>query len=190
MTANINLVSPENENKPAMSGKAMLFLSIGLVVLTLAVYGAISFMGKNYSDKKASLESDIQVEKAKMSSPNYAALADFQDRIYLLGKIVDDHAYWDKYLKELSKYVLPEIRFSELSGGEKEDVFSIKGIASNFETLSRGIMLLQKFPGISSVEFKGASEKTDVNGSQSGIEFELTATADGKYLQGNSAEAR
>lgn len=190
MVTNINLVSPENANKSMLTGKATLFLSLGLVVLVLAAYAAINFAGQRYLSQKSVLENEIQAEKAKMSGSNYAALADFQGRIDLLGKIVDDHVYWDLYLKELGKYVLPEIRFQNVSGNEKGDGITIRGIASNFEALSRGMILLEKFPGISSVEFKGASEKSGGEGGSPGVEFNLTAVVNGKYLKETLAGSR
>lgn len=189
MATNINLVSPEGEKKSLLTGKAALFFSILLVVLVLGVYGAISYLGKNYTAEKNQIETEVQAEKAKMEGPAYAALADFQERIDLLDKIIDDHAYWDEYLKNLSKYVLPEVRFTEFTGGEKEDSVSVKGIAPNFEVLSRGIILLQEYPGVDAIEFKSANEKTGAD-SQAGIEFELAMTMNKSALKSNSAGAK
>lgn len=187
MVTNINLVSPDSGSKSIFSGKATLVLSISLVFLVLVAYGAIYIVTKNYSSKRAAFESEIQLENAKMMSPEYASMADFQEKATLLGKIVDDHAYWDNYLKELSKFVLPEIRFSKIMGNEKGNDLAIKGIATNFDSLSKGMILLQRFPGISSIEFKRAAEKSGSDGSQSGIEFDLTAAVNADFLEGNPA---
>lgn len=176
MVTNINLVSPENENKMPLSGRATLLFSAALVVLILGIYGAISYLEKKYVSEKNRLETEIQAEKAKMNSPGFAALADFQERLDLLGKIIGDHAYWDEYLKRLSKYILPEIRLTDFSSGEKADTITLKGVAPNFEALSRGIILLQKSPEVESIEFKSAGEKTETEG-QTGIDFELAVKA-------------
>jgi len=187
MVTNINLVTPESEKKPLLTGKASLALSVGLVILMLGVYGALSYLKWKYSSEKQDTETQIQDEKNKMSGPNYAAVSDFQERLDVLSKVVDDHSYWDAFLKSFSKYILPEVRLTSVSWDEKKNAMEVKGIAPNFEVLSREIILLQKFSGAGSVEFKNAGEKAAGENSQGGISFELDVKIEKNILNGKSS---
>jgi hypothetical protein len=187
MVTNINLVSQESENKSMLTGKSTLFVSITLVILSIIAYGAVNYLGKNYASKAASQETEIQAEKAKLSSPNYKALADFQERNVLIGKIVDDHSTYEGYFTELSKYILPDLRVTQISISEDDSSLSLSGITQNYETLSRGIILLQKFPGVSSVEFKNAGASKSNDESQGGLSFSLSAKINKSSLKASSS---
>lgn len=171
MVTNINLVSPEGEEKRKFSGKLALFISVGLVVVILVAYGAISIFNRKFSSEQKNLDIQIQDEKTRISGTTYASIADFQERLNLLEKIIADHPYWNDYVKNFSRYLLPDVRLSSFSGSLGEGKISIKGVAPSYEVLSRQIILLQKFPGAKSVEFKNSSGAT-----QGGIDFGLEIT--------------
>src|SRR4030042_4448625 len=178
MTTSINLVSPENEDKRKFTGKTALFISVGLVIVILGAYGVISIFGRKYSSEQKNLEAQIQDEKTKISGPAYASVADFQERLNLLEKIIADHPYWSDYVKDFSRYLLPDVRLSSFSGSLGEGKISIKGVAPSYEALSRQIILLQKFPGAKSVEFKDSSAAD-----QGGIDFGLEITVNGEAFK-------
>lgn len=181
MVTNINLVSPESEKKPILTGKASLTLAVIFLVIALAVYGAVSYLSGRYLAEKQDLEAQIQNEKSKLSGPNYTTVTDFQERVTLLGKILGNHYYWNDYLKSLSKYVLPEVRLSKFDGDNEKNSASIRGVAPNYDVLARELILLQKFPGVSSVEFQSASED------QSGVQFNLNVVLNKEALKRNLA---
>lgn len=181
MVTNINLVSPESEKKTTLTGKTSLTLAVGLLATTLAVYGAMVYLSGRYSAEKQDLESQIQNGKSELGGPNYANVADFQGRIVLLGKVLENHYYWNDYLKSLSKYVLPEVRLSKFNADSEKKSVDISGIAPNYDVLARELILLQRFPGASSVEFRGASE------SEKGIQFNLSIALNKEALKKNLA---
>ena len=186
MVSNINLVAPESEKKPLLTGKASLALSVSLIILALGVYGVASYLKCRYLSEKQNVEAQIQDEKSKMSGSNYAAVSDFQERMDILDKVIGDHTYWDAFLKDFSKYVLPEVRLTSLSWNENKNAMEVKGIAPNFDVLSREIILLQKFSGAGSVEFKSASEKAAGEDTQGGINFILSVKVDENTLSKGS----
>jgi Tfp pilus assembly protein PilN len=173
MVTNINLAAPETEKKTMLTGKSTLTLSIFLVLLTLLVFGTVSYFKSRYSAQVARTESDIAQEKSKISGTTYSDLFDFQGRLTLLNGVLGNHSYWDNFLRNFSQYVIPDVRLTNLSFSEKDTTLNIKGIASNFEVLSREIILLKSYPGADSVEFKSATENTTSGGGQGGVGFEL-----------------
>ncbi len=173
MATNINLIAPESRSKTAFSGKFSIILSMVIVVLALGAYGVIIFLSAKYASADRTAQAGIQSERDKMSGPAFAAVADFQNRLDILDKVIGDHYQWNVFLKSFSKYVLPEVRLKSLAWDEKDDKLNVKGVAPNFDALSREIILLQKFTGAGTVEFKQAGEGTSAEVSQGGINFEL-----------------
>jgi Tfp pilus assembly protein PilN len=183
MVTNINLAAPENEKKTMLTGKAALVLSILLVLLTLFVFGAVSYFKNSYSVQAAQAESDINKEKAIMSGKTYSELFDFQERLTLLDGVLGNHSYWDSFLKNFSQYIIPDVHLTGLTFNDKDKTLNIKGIASNFEVLSREIILLKSYPGADSIEFKNASESTQSGDGQSGVSFELNIKTNPSVLK-------
>lgn len=175
MVTNINLVSPEEKDKPKLSGGVSLALSISLLVITVGVYFALGQISNAYQREKSNLENQIQEEKAKISGPNFSDVTDFQGKLNLLEKIIAEHVYLEDFLKNLSKFVLPEVRFTELQWDYSGDNLSIKGIAPNFDSLSREIILLKSCPFIKSIEFKNAVQSVAMGTGQAGVQFEVKA---------------
>lgn len=172
MVSNINLVSSEGEKKAGFSGKASLVTSVALLALVILGYTGLKILSSSYAKEKGAVETQIQSEKAKMSGPEYAELADFQERLVLLEQIIGDHSAYDSYLKNFSKYVMPGVRVSNLDWKNGGGELSISGIAANFDTLSRQLILFKNSPIIQSVEFKNAAES--LNEGSSGVKFTMT----------------
>ena len=174
MVTNINLAAPESQNKINLTGKASLFLSLFLLLLAIGIYGGVSFLSSYYLNGKNQIENKIQAESARISGPAYAEVTDFQERLSLIDKIIEDHVYFDSYIKNFSKYVLPEVRLTSFDWKGEDSELALSGIATNFDTLSRELILLKNSPIIQSVEFKSATESSGTEG-QSGVKFDLTA---------------
>jgi Tfp pilus assembly protein PilN len=174
MVTNINLASPESEKKVVFSGKVSLILSLVLLFLAVGIYAAVSFISNRYKSENAQIENQIQTENAKISGPEYAEMADFQEKLNLIEKVLEDHVYFENYIKNFSKYVLPEVRLSKFDWKNEGSEVAVSGIAPNFDTLSKELILLKNSPLIQSVEFKSAAESSNSEG-QSGINFELSA---------------
>lgn len=176
MTTNINLATPENETKKILSGKTSLILSLLLLFVAIGIYAGVSFLSSRYLSKNSQVESQINVENAKISGPEYAEITDFQERLDLIGKILGDHVYFENYIKNFSKYVLPETRLTLFDWKSGKNEINLSGVTANFDALSKELILLKNSPLIQSVEFKSASESSGSEG-QSGITFELAASA-------------
>lgn len=173
MVTNINLVAPEAKDKSLITRKSTLILSISAVLLVLVVFGAVLYFKNSYSTQVEQTEKDIAQEKSKLTGNTYSDLFYFQERLALLDDILGNHSYWDIFLKNFSKYVIPNVRLTSLSFDNKDMKIGINGIASNFEVLSREMILLKSYPGADSVEFKSATENIASEGGQSGVNFEL-----------------
>ncbi|MFA5926318.1 MAG: PilN domain-containing protein [Parcubacteria group bacterium] len=183
MVTNINLVAPESENKSPLTGKSALTFSILLIVVVFLAYGAILYFGNSYSKQNSEVQRSITQEKAKMAGQTYSDLYDFQERLILLDKVTNDHAYWDRFFRDFSRYFIPEVRLTDFSFDEKEGILDVKGIAANFEMLSREVILLKSYPGSESVEFKNSSEKTSGENGQGGVEFDVTVKLNDSVLK-------
>ena len=159
-----------------------LILSLVLLILVAGTYFLIRVLGSNYSQKQMELSSEILLEKEKIAGPEYEALADFQQRIYSLDKIIDDHIVFDSYLRSFSKYVLPEVRLSNFGWNREGDIVNITGTAPNFDVLSKELTLLRNCPFVQSLSFKNASETLGTESGTVGVNFNLTLTLDKNLL--------
>jgi Tfp pilus assembly protein PilN len=186
MVTNINLSSPENEKKPALTGKSTLVISVFLLAVAIVAYGALVFLKSKYTKDTAQTKIAIEQEKQLLSGSNYAEAADFQERLNLLDGIISERFSWSKFLSELSKYVLPEVKFTSFS--PKEDSLPISGIAPNYEVVAREINLLKKLSGVESVELKDVSEAVAKEGEQAGILFSANIRLNKKeFMKNNSS---
>jgi hypothetical protein len=183
MVTNINLVASETENKPPLSGKSALVLSILLVAIVALAYGAIFFLESSYAAQNKELQKSIEGEKKKLTGDNYSDLFDFQERLVLLDKIVADHSYWDSLLRDFSRYVIPEVNLTKLTHNEKEGILSIIGYATNYESLSRELILLRSYPGAKSINFNNSSEESATSNKQGGVYFKVEITLDKSVLR-------
>jgi Tfp pilus assembly protein PilN len=171
MVTNINLVAPESERKISLTGKTSLVLSVSLVVLIVLAYFGLSIASKQYAAKKNEITLQVQQEKARIQGSEYAEIADFQQRLDLLDKIITEHPYADSFLRNFSKYILPEVKLSSFDWKSDGAKVSIKGTAPNFDVLSRQMILLKSAPFVQSVEFKNATESSGSEGAQAGVSF-------------------
>jgi Tfp pilus assembly protein PilN len=161
MVTNINFTTPEDKEKIGFSGKISLILSGLLLVLALGIYAVISLFSASYAKQEKETESQIQSENAKIAGAEFTESADFQQRLNLLDKVLEDHFSFDSQLKNFSKYILPEVRLTDFSWEEGENKIVFSGTAPNFDVLSRQLILLKNAPIVQSVEFK----KTDQSAS-------------------------
>jgi Tfp pilus assembly protein PilN len=173
MVTNINLVGPETEKKPILTGKTTLVLSVLLVAVATVVCGFFYYLKTKYTAENQKTLLEIKQKNDSIVKSNYVDLADFQERIDLLDKIITDHPYWDSFLADLSQFVLPEAKLTYLSNKGGKGALEIKGTAPNFDVVSRELILLKQFPGADSVELKRVSEATSADVSQTGMIFEI-----------------
>jgi len=174
MVTNINLVAPEEEKKTALSGRTTMALSFSLLLAVLAIWLILAQISRAYQSQQTSIENQIQQEKNKISGQDYAVLADFQQKVNLLNRIIPDHSYFDVYLRNFSQYLLPEVSLVSLKWDSSGDKVTLQGSAPSFDALSKAMILLKKYPNLASIELKNASEAPAQNGSV-GISFEINA---------------
>ncbi len=177
MVTNINLSSPEVAEKRTLTGKSALILSIVLLAIVAAAYAAIIFLKSRYESQEKKVSAAIAEKQGEMKGSSFSDALDFQERLNLLDKVVDDHPYWDGLFVKMGSYMIPEVRLDKFSGtkdGAGGGLVEITGTAANMDALSRELILLKDLPGIDSFEFKQAGEKV-VQGTdqQSGILFSV-----------------
>jgi len=178
MVTNINLSSPEVAEKRSLTGKSALILSVALLVLVAAAYAAVLFLKGKYENQEKEIDAAIIEKQSEIRGASFSDALDFQERLNLLEKVVDDHSYWDGLFVKMGSYVIPEVRLNKFSGTKDEaggGTVEISGIAARMDALSRELILLKSFPGVDSFEFKKAGEKigqgTD---QQNGIVFDAS----------------
>ncbi len=161
MVTKINLSSGEVEKKKTFSGKTALILSGVLLILVGTVYGALVLAKNKYNSDGKQIMDELSAEKAKMGSPEYAGVVDFQERLSLLDQIIDDHIYWEIFLKKLSMYVVSGAYLKNVSGGGEGGEIKVSGAAVDFETVAKELMLLKTFPNASAVKVESVGEGSD-----------------------------
>jgi len=171
MVININLSSPEVAEKKSLTGKSALILSILLLFLVAAAYTAVVFLKGRYVNQGKAIDAAIDEKRSEINGTAFSEVIDFQEKLNLLGKVADDHPYWDGLLVKMGSYVVPEVRFDKFSGKRDEaggGLIEISGTAVSLDALARELILLKSFPGIDSFEFKNAEQGM---GQQAGISF-------------------
>lgn len=175
MVTNINLSSPEVVEKRSLTGKSALILSLVLLVFVVAAYAAVIFLKGKYESQEKEISAAITEKQGEMKGSAFSDAIDFQGRLNLLDKVVDDHSYWDSFFVKMGSYIIPEVRLDKFSGkkdGVGGGLVEISGTAASMDALSRELILLKSFPGADSFEFKQAGEKIgQTAGQQSGISF-------------------
>ena len=177
MVTNINLSSPEVSEKKTFTGKSVLVLSAALLLVVLAAYGVLSFLKYRYSAEDTVISGQISEEQGKSSGVAFADILDFQERLNLADKAIDDHGYWDSMMKRISAYIIPEVKLTKFSGKKDQSgagIVEISGTAPNLDAISRELILLKDFPNLDSLEFKNAGEAAGQSNQQSGIAFEAS----------------
>lgn len=177
MVTNINLSSAETTEKKSITGKSALVFSVVILVVVFASLFTVMFFKSRYETQGKSAADQIAQEQSKINGAEFAEIFDFQTRLNLLDKAIDDHAYWDSLLVRLSSYVIPEVRLEKFSGKESGDgtgSIEINGVAANMDALSRQLILFKDFPDLVSLEFNQAGEKMAQEGQSAGIAFDAT----------------
>jgi len=171
MVTNINLSSPEVAEKRSLTGKSALILSFVLLVLVAAAYVAVLFLKGSYDNRGKEIDAAIIGKQSEIKGAAFSDSLDFQERLNLLEKVVDDHSYWDGLFVKMGNYIIPEVRLSKFSGTKDRaggGTVEISGIAASMDALSRELILLKSFPGVDSFEFKQAEEKIGQGTDQQG----------------------
>lgn len=171
MVTNINLSSPEVAEKKSLTGKSALILSLILFLFVAATYAAVVFLKGRYDNQEKEISAAIAEKQGEMKGTAFSGAIDFQERLNLLEKVVDDHPYWDGLLVKMGSYIIPEVRLDKFSGkkdGAGGGLVEISGTAASLDALSRELILLKSFPGLDSFEFKQAGEKTGQGTDQQG----------------------
>jgi len=189
MVTNINLSSPEVANKRSLTGKSTLISSVVLIVIVVAVYVTIFFLKGKYEKQEKEIDMAIEEKQKEIQGPDFTGALDFQERLNLLDKVVDDHAYWDGLFMKISSYIIPEVRLDKFSGkkdGMGGGLVEISGNAASMDALSRELILLKSFSGVDSLEFKQAVEKTSQEtDQQSGISFDASLKMNKSSFENN-----
>lgn len=188
MVTNINLSSPEDEKKPALTGKATLVVSGVLLVVAISTYGFFAIAQDKNTKEAEQIKSEIEQKKKDLSDSDYAEVADFQERLNLLDKTLSSRFSWSGFILELSKFVLPEVRLDSFSPEEGKDDLPIKGKASSYENVVREINLLKKVSGVESVELKDVYDARSTEGQQAGVAFSAVIKLNKKaFMENNSS---
>lgn len=173
MVTNINLVSPETEKKTRLTGKTSLVISLSLLALVVVIFFGLVIAKNSYTNEKNDLTKSIQQEKNKVAGPAYAEISDFQEKLMLLNGIIGDHVYVESYLRSFSHYILPEVHLTDFSWSGSDQTLKISGLAPNFDSLSKEVILLKTYAGIDSLELDSAGESQ--TSGQSGVQFKISA---------------
>ncbi len=169
--AQINFSSGEiKKERLAVSGKISLIISLTVILIVIATYLVLAILNKSEIAKKEKLENLYSETKFGFeNNPQYVEMVNFQNKLKILSQIAGDHFYWNNFLSEISQYILPEVYLKEISAGSGK--VSMKGLATNFEAITKQLQLLQSYSGVESVELIRAAENTGQT--EGGITFEI-----------------
>jgi hypothetical protein len=187
MGTNINLSSPEIIEKRSLTGKSALIFSVVLLVLVAAAYTAAALMKGKYESQEKEISAAIAEKQDELRGASFSDAIDFQERLDLLDRVVDDHPYWGGLFVKMGSYIIPEVRLDKFSGKKEVGgggLVEIGGIATSMDALSRELILLKSFPGVDSLEFKEAGERIGQEiDQQNGVSFSASLKMNNSSFQ-------
>jgi|GEM_PF-1697578 hypothetical protein len=170
----INL-SQSTQSKKELSDRRSLFdrsivVVVVLFLVTLAAWGGTWWYTKTYDDKISQLESMIAQDTTKLSGKRADRVADFSNRLTLIGQNLDAAVDTSSILGELEQNMVPEVRLTMYEYNRNDRIVSISGVTSSFRYLAAQVISLKKDSSFSQVKVGDVS--SDENGL---IKFSVTA---------------
>lgn len=174
MPDNISLIpkdyKEEGFNFGAIFSKMGVFI-VGLVILSLLVYGGLFFYAKSLTSKLNETVSKIEEINKKRDTDFEGKVVSLERALKTLKILLKDHLYWSNLFLKFEKLVVPQVSFADFSATTVKDgsvSLILQGNASSYTYLAKQMVSFSQEKLISNMEVSGITL-----GTEGGIEFNL-----------------
>lgn len=146
-------------------------LAIGLVVLSLLVYGGLFSYNKSLNNQVDEFKAQIE-EINNQRDNEFEKMAKSLDSVLKsLKEVLKNHLYWSSIFSKIEELTVPQVNFLDFKGTLGEDgsvKLALSGITSGYTYLAKQMASFNQEELISGVEVSGISL-----GTEGGVEFVL-----------------
>lgn len=145
----VNLLPVDDTHAPEKTLKNVTHRLILVLLLTLFVvsllYGALRWFA--WSRQQRALALVIEQERIDQALARLEQKADdirlLEQRISSVRLLLNRHVLWTQFFTQLERYTLPDVYYMTLNVGLGQTI-SLHGVARDFETLARQLLVLDK----------------------------------------------
>lgn len=156
-----------------MAGGGLIWVFLGIIVLDLAVYGILFFLGSKTVAELNTVNSATGEADAKMRKPEpeFTDAVKAQSALESLSGLLNGHIYWTKLWDKLGESTLRKVQYLSISATSDDKRFILTGKAENYSDLGKLILGLQSAGEFEDVQLvsSGASKGEDA----AGIDFSI-----------------
>jgi len=150
-------IVPKEETKKTGGLKALLFLAVFLLILSLVLYFWVSSSLKKASEEIAKLElahNDLMsAEKISLEKE----VLNYKNKIEDFSFLVEQHLEISGIFEVIQETAHPKVWFTKFDFNSAQNELKISGETENFEALGQQIIILRSEAGISKVNLNKTS---------------------------------
>lgn len=151
-------------------GKGMYF-TVGVLIFIVAIWVGLVFYEKKLVGSIVTIQGAINENRQYFSGNDLNDVADFQYRLDLISKNLDEQIYPSDMLRSLESVILPAVVLSQYEFDAKTSSVAIKGSADSFRSVVQQMVLMKRLPNFQSLSVKNVS-----HANSGGVDFEFLLT--------------
>jgi hypothetical protein len=151
--------------------RVLFVLVLVLVIVVIAAQLLIASYERVLAGRSQDLDRELQDLAGVIPSSDLARLTKLDQQIKNLRKLLASHVYLSRFLDELERLTLPQVRYVIVNINRTKSLVSIRGLAPSMDAVGLQAASFAQSPSIASVIVKSASISTG-----RGVLFDLDIT--------------
>lgn len=147
------------------------------VMIIAGIYFWLSLKEKDFSGTLESLNQEKQFVEMNINNlqSDKEKCIQLKRDVEVVGKLLDNHIYWDEFFKLIEKYTLSDVRYESMSI-DKSGELKLSVVALDFDVLTEQIKIFNSNPEhFNKVETSGISmDKDSKTGKLNGLKFSIS----------------
>ncbi len=155
-------------------------LLIGLLVLSLIVYGGLFYYNKSLTERLSELQTQTEEINRQRDTKFEEKVISLEAALNSLSNILKNHVYWSNVFSEFESLTLPQVSFSNFNASLKDDGsvdLTLSGNTSGYTYLAKQMVSFSRDELVSNIKLSGINL-----GTEGGIGFGLSVTFLGEIL--------
>jgi hypothetical protein len=149
-------------------------LLVGLLVLSLIIYGGLFYYNKSLTEKLSELQTQTEEINRQRDTEFEEKVISLEAALNSLSKILKNHVYWSNVFSKFESLALPQVSFSNFNAGLENDgsvKLTLSGNTSGYTYLAKQMVSFSQDELVSNIELSGINL-----GTEGGIGFGLNVT--------------
>lgn len=146
-------------------------LTIGLVVLSLLVYGGLFFYNKSLNNQIDEFQAQIEEINNQRDNEFEKKVKSLDNALKSLKQVLKNHLYWSSIFSKIEELTVPQVNFLDFKGTLGKDgsvKLALSGITSGYIYLAKQMVSFGQEELVSGIKVSGISL-----GTEGGVEFGL-----------------